>query len=123
MIHERLDETPFRDLLTPLRDICLALPEASETINFGSPWFRAGAKVFAIFSLHGGIPCVSFRAVPMERGALLEDARITPTPYMHHNGWLTLRLDAGVDWDEVEELVVDSYRLQALRRMVRALDG
>ena len=42
---------------------------------------------------------------------------------MHHQGWLTLRLDEWVDWDEVEELVLDSYRVQALKRMLRALDG
>ena len=123
MVHERLDEAPFLHLLTPLREICLALPEANETSNFGHPWFRAGAKVFAIFGVHDGTPGVSFRAVPMERETLLEDSRVTPTPYMHHNGWLTLRLDVAVDWDEVEELVLDSYRQQALRRMVRALDG
>ena len=123
MVHERLDEAPYRHLLTPLRELCLGLPESNETINFGSPWFRAGAKVFAIFGVHEGVPGVSFRADPLGREALLDDSRFTPTPYMHHNGWLTLRLDRTVDWDEVEELVVDSYRLQALKRMLRALDG
>jgi hypothetical protein len=41
---------------------------------------------------------------------------------MWHNGWLTLRLDDPVDWDEVDELLVDSYRSQALKRMLRALE-
>jgi predicted DNA-binding protein (MmcQ/YjbR family) len=123
VVHERLDERPWLHLLTPLREICLALPEANETINFGHPWFRAGKKVFAIFGLGDDRPGVSFRADPMARELLLDDARFVPTPYMHHNGWLTLRLEAAVDWDEVEELVVDSYRQQALKRMVRALDS
>jgi predicted DNA-binding protein (MmcQ/YjbR family) len=123
MVHEQLDETPWLHVLGPVREICLALPEANETSNFGSPWFRAGNRVFAIFEVHDGTPRVSFRAVPMEREALLADPRIVPTPYMHHNGWLTLRLAAPVDWDAVEELLVDSYRLQALRRMLRALDA
>jgi hypothetical protein len=34
-----------------------------------------------------------------------------------------LRLEQPVDWEEVEELLIDSYRMQALKRMLRALDG
>ncbi len=33
----------------------------------------------------------------MAREQLLEDERFFPTPYMHHNGWLTLRLDGEID--------------------------
>ena len=123
MVHERLDEDPWLHVLEPLRAICLSLPEANETINFGTPWFRAGKKVFAIFGADDDGPAVSFRADPMARELLLEDGRFFPTPYMWHNGWLTLRLDEPVDWDEVEELLQDSYRSQALKRMLRALDG
>lgn len=123
MEHERLDEGPWLHLLEPLREICLSLPEANETINFGHPWFRAGKKVFAIFTVReDGAADVSFRADPLARELLLEDERVMPTPYMHHHGWLSLRLDEPVEWDEVEELLLDSYRQQALRRMVRALE-
>ncbi len=59
----------------------------------------------------------------MAREQLLEDERFFPTPYMHHNGWLTLRLDGEIDWGEVENLLLDSYRQQVLKRMVKALDG
>jgi predicted DNA-binding protein (MmcQ/YjbR family) len=121
--HPVLDETPWLHLLHPLRAICLALPEAVETRNFGSPWFRAGRRVFAIFEALGDGPTLSFRAAPLQREALLADPRFRPTRYMHHHGWLTLRLDAPVDWDELADLLRDSYRQQALRRMLKALDG
>ncbi len=123
MVHERLDEPPWQHLLGPLREICLALPEAHETRNFDSPWFRAGKKVFAIFNVRDDGPAVSFRAEPMQRAELLAEERFSPTPYMHHHGWVSLRLEEPVDWDEVEELLLDSYRQQALKRMLRALDG
>ena len=123
MVHERIDETEWGDLLEPLREICLSLPEANETINFGHPWFRAGKKVFAMFNAGDDGPRVSFRADPVTWDALLEDGRFAPAPYMHHHGWLTLRLDQSVDWGELEELLLDSYRLQALKRMLRALDA
>ena len=123
MVHEPLDEGLWLPILGPLREFCLSLPEAIETLNFGRPWFRAGKRVFAIFDVGEGGPGVSFRADPMAREHLLEDGRCYPTPYMWHNGWLTLRLEEPIDWDEVEELLLDSYRLQALRRMLRELDG
>jgi hypothetical protein len=38
--------------------------------------------------------------------------------YMHHHGWVGLRLDLeSVDWDEVEGLVVESYLLVAPKRL------
>jgi predicted DNA-binding protein (MmcQ/YjbR family) len=123
VVHERLNEQPWLHLLTPLRAFCLSLPETKETVNFGHPWFRAGQKVFAIFGVDDDQARVSFRADPDTRATLLSDPRFYPTPYMHHNGWLSLRLDASVDWDELEELLLDSYRIQALKRMLRALDG
>jgi predicted DNA-binding protein (MmcQ/YjbR family) len=37
---------------------------------------------------------------------------------MHHHGWVGLRLDrASVDWQEVEEIVVESYLLVAPKRL------
>ena len=47
----------------------------------------------------------------------------SPTPYIHQHGWVTRRLAEPVDWDEVEQHLLDSYRLQALKRMLRALDA
>jgi predicted DNA-binding protein (MmcQ/YjbR family) len=123
MEHERVDEAAWRHLLDPLRDICLSLPEANETVNFGAPWFRAGKRVFAIFARDGDEATVWFRTEPLAREALLEDGRFTPAPYMHRHGWLATALDDDTDWGELEELLVDSYRLQALKRMLRALDG
>ena len=43
-------------------------------------------------------------------GALEGDPRITPTPYMARNGWLSLRLDEHTDWDEARDLLRHSYR-------------
>jgi predicted DNA-binding protein (MmcQ/YjbR family) len=38
--------------------------------------------------------------------------------YVGPKGWVSLRLDFGsVDWDEVAELVLDSYRLVAPKRL------
>jgi len=41
--------------------------------------------------------------------------------YMGHNGWIALDAERGVNWDEVESLVIDSYRHFALKRMLDVL--
>jgi len=47
-------------------------------------------------------------------------ARFYLPAYIGPRGWIALRLDTGkVDWDEVAELVMGSYRLIAPKRMVK----
>ena len=54
--------------------------------------------------------------------AALDPARYYLPQYMSHRGWIALRLDAGkVDWSEVEELVSESYRLIAPKRLAAAV--
>ena len=42
--------------------------------------------------------------------------------YVGHRGWVGLRLDVGrVNWEELTELVVGSYRLVAPKTLVKPL--
>jgi hypothetical protein len=43
-------------------------------------------------------------------------------PYVGHRGWLGVRLDRGIGWDEVAELCQDAYRAAAPPTLVRRLD-
>jgi predicted DNA-binding protein (MmcQ/YjbR family) len=116
------DDDPY---LTELRAVCLRLPESVEVEAWGRPTFRAGKKMFAVFSGIDERPWgVIFKPEPDERPALLGDERFYAPPYFGPGGWLALDFDAApVDWDEVGELVESSYRQVALKRMLKALDG
>ena len=109
--------------LKELREVCLALPEATEVEAWGRPTFRAG-KIFALFSGTEARPFgVIFKPQSDERAALLEESRFYAPPYYGPSGWLALDFDAApVDWEEVAELVEESYRQMALKRMLKALD-
>lgn len=122
--HPRMyrDDDPF---LTELRSICLRLPESAEVEAWGRPTFRAGKKLFAVFtgSQDEDRYSVVFKPEPDERPALLADQRFYVPPYFGPSGWLGLDLGAArVDWDEVAELMESSYRQVALKRMLRTLD-
>ena len=110
--------------LADVRRVCLALPESVEVEAWGRPTFRAGKKIFAMFTgSEDDRHTVIFKPDVDERPALLGDERFYSPPYWGPSGWLGLDLTAGpVDWDEVAELVETSYRQVALKRMVNALD-
>lgn len=122
MTHPRMydDGDP---LLTGVRALASAFPESAEVESWGRPTFRAGRKIFAVFGTHVSPHGLVLRPDEDEREALLADPRFSSPPYFGPSGWLALDLDAApVDWDEVAELLDDSYRQVALRRMLQALD-
>jgi predicted DNA-binding protein (MmcQ/YjbR family) len=116
------DDEPY---LAELRKILLAFPEAVEVEAWGRPTFRAGRKIFAVFSGTDERPWgLIFKPDSDERASLLEDERFYPPPYFGPSGWLALDFEAApVDWDEVRELADASYRQVALKRMLRALEA
>jgi hypothetical protein len=122
MSHPRTysDDDPF---LADLRRLALALPEAAEVEAWGRPTFRAGKKMFGMFTHHDGHGhAVVFKPDLPERPALVDDPRFFVPPYLGPSGWLALDFAvAPVDWREVAELLEASYRQVALKRMLKKL--
>ena len=98
-------------MIERLRKICLALPGAAETTNFGHPFFRFKNKPFCVFHGKKEEPAIAFKVLKSETAIFLEDARFFKTPYMHHNGWVSLQAKGKLDWKEIKELVQASYEL------------
>ena len=109
--------------LVRLTKACLALPESSRELAGRHARFHVRDKTFAWYldDHHGdGIVSVSCKMALDENRevAALDPARFYLPAYMAHRGWIALRLDAGkIDWSEVAELVADSYRLVAPKRL------
>lgn len=114
---------PEARALERLSEICMALPEAERVIHSRHAQFSVRGKKFAYFldDHHGdGILSVCCRAEPGENTALVasDPARFYLPAYIAHRGWVALRLDREpLDWSEVGELVTDSYRLVAPKRL------
>lgn len=108
--------------LQHVRTICSKLPEMHEVEAWGHPTFRAGKKMFAAV---GGPtpdePTLGLKVGFERQDELLEDSRFFPTPYSAHQGWVSIRLDAKTDWDEIASLLVEAYRQVALKRMLKLL--
>ena len=115
--------------ITRLRKMCLAMPEAHEVEAWGKPTFRIRNKLFAMYASadthHGtGRPAVWCKAAPGNQSLMVraEPDRFFVPPYVGPSGWVGIHLDDDVDWDQLAELIRDSYRLIAPKRLARSLD-
>jgi hypothetical protein len=115
-------------ILARLREVCLALPEVTERLSHGSPtWFVRGKKTVATYAdnHHGdGRLAIWCPAPPGAQGALVteEPDRFFVPAYVGHRGWLGVRLDRDLDWDEVAGIIEDAYRLVAPKKLIAELD-
>lgn len=128
MAHPRMydEDDP---LLARVRALCLAYPEAGERESHGRPVFFAGKRAFAQYGIRGEDDRrLLVHPDDGDREALLQHPRVSVPPYLGPAGWLgfELREADGLpppDWQEMAELVDDSYRRVALVRMLRALEA
>jgi hypothetical protein len=115
------------DALTRVRTLCLSLPETTERLSHGAPtWFVRGKKTFVMYldDHHGDGRLALWCAAPPDVQSTLvseEPERFFVPPYVGTRGWLGVRLDVDVDWDEVAGIVEDAYRMVAPKRLVAAL--
>jgi predicted DNA-binding protein (MmcQ/YjbR family) len=114
--------------LLRLRKLCLALPEAHEVEAWGEPTFRVRNKLFAMYAAPnnhhgGGRPAVWCKAAPGNQALMVraEPARYFVPPYVGPSGWVGIWLDRNPDWSEVRDLLCDSYRLVAPRKLTALL--
>jgi len=117
-----------KDTLETLRQLCLALPETTERLSHGEPtWFVRGKKTFVMYANHHHDDRLAFWCAAPDgaQEALVgsEPERFFVPPYVGHRGWLGVRLDVPVDWDQIADLVTDAYRVVAPRKLVAELDA
>jgi hypothetical protein len=118
------------DLAGRLREICLALPVVTERPSHSAPtWFVQDKKSFVTLWATGhhaiDFPHLWCAGLPGVQEALAGSSpdRFFRPPYVGHRGWIGVRLDGAVDWDEIAELCADAYRAVAPARLIAELDA
>lgn len=118
------DDVPD-DIEALVRKRCLALPEAYEERAWvGTRWMvrkRTFAHVLGVEVDAGPLVVLSFRSA----GEELDTLRGAGHPFFVL-GWgrdaLGLVLDADTDWDEVRELVTESFCVLAPKKLIALID-
>jgi hypothetical protein len=112
--------------LERLREICLGLPETSERLSHGAPTFFVREKrafLMVLTDHHGDGRFAIWCAAADGLQAMLVNAdpeRFFVPPYVGHRGWLGVRLDRALDWDEVAGIAEDAYAEVAPAQLVAA---
>jgi len=115
-------------VLERLRTVCLSLPETTERPSHGAPsFFVRGKKCFLMLldDHHGDGRFAIWCAAPPGNQELLVQAdpdRFFRPPYVGHRGWLGVRLNDGIDWDELEGIVEDAFATVAPKTLLRSLN-
>jgi hypothetical protein len=112
--------------LERVRKICAAWPETTEKEAWGTPTFRVRDKMFAMYAEdhHGdgrvAIWCKAGLGVQEALVATDSTSFFVP-PYVGVKGWLGVRLDLDVDWDEIGDILADAYQMTAPPKLAAAL--
>jgi predicted DNA-binding protein (MmcQ/YjbR family) len=121
------------DIVERVRTLCLALPEVTVRVDVSLTSARSTAHSFDIRrrsfcllvaregSAGKAVPMLFLRADPSEREALLSIGR----PYFPSGAGrnrIVVVLSDGTDWEEIRELVTDSYRTVAPKKLTALLD-
>ena len=113
-------------IMAPLRAICLPHPEAVEAEAFGTPTFQVRSKNFAMVHKPDARVSVWCKAPPGAQEAYIasEPERYYKPPYLGPKGWIAAWIspECDPDWDAIAEIVDESYRLIAPKRLVGLLD-
>jgi hypothetical protein len=104
--------------LARLRALCLAMPNATESINHGRPAFYVRDKTFVMFMddhHRDGRLAIWCKAPPGAQSMIVEGdpERYFVPPYVGPSGWIGARLDRRPDWSAIEALVAESYAMTA----------
>jgi hypothetical protein len=114
------------DLEAGVRAICMALPQVTERLSHGSLGFFVG-KQFVMLWPAGHhdqrFPHLWCAAPAGAQDSLVAASpeRVFRPPYVGARGWLGLRLDGEVDWEEVQMFCEDAYRTVAPQQLVQRL--
>jgi predicted DNA-binding protein (MmcQ/YjbR family) len=95
-----------------IREICLALPGATEQITWGDDLtFRVAGKIFAVTVLKPAPVWLSFKCSAENFAELTERAGIIPAPYLARAQWVALQEKDALPEQELAALLRASYEL------------
>src|SRR4051812_27981730 len=113
---------PFHDRLL---QIVLRLPGAYEDRPWGSVHCKVAGKIFVGWGRHDdGEMGLGFR-VDLELQSMLvaSDPRFKIAKYVGQYGGVDMRIGPKPNWDEIEQFIVESYRIIAPKKLVKELDA
>lgn len=104
-----------------VKKLALALPQVEERLTWEEPTFRVRNKIFAMFAEEQKALWV--KSTHDEQRALchMDPETFFVPPYVGKSGWVGIRYRT-VDRDELQELLIEAWRMTAPKRLLYAYD-
>jgi hypothetical protein len=123
------------EILARIRLVCLDLPEAREEVAWAGVRWCVGKKNFAhVLAIADGWPPAYAKAAGTQGPACVLTFRLSPqhcsatrfrrAPFFRPVWFPNIAgvlIDATTDWDEIDALIRDSYRVLAPRKLVERM--
>jgi predicted DNA-binding protein (MmcQ/YjbR family) len=111
---ERVKSAEELAILERLRQLCGTLPEVEESVDgHGHTSFRVAGKPFVMM---GSMRLwLGIKSDPISQDVLVRSGRWV----RGQHGWVSVADFGALDWEEIEELVRDAWRLTAPKRLVK----
>jgi hypothetical protein len=107
--------------LDQVRRICLALPDANERASHGAPTFFVRDKRSFVTYMDNhhddgrlALWCASSSDVQQMLTTSRPEQFFVPA-YVGHLGWIGVRLDRDLSWDEIARLIADAHSVVTAR--------
>jgi len=115
------------DVFAEVQAVCVGLPEVTENPAWAGTQWRVRNRVFAhvitVDFPDGPVTALTFRSSGDELDALRRGGHPFYRPAWGADAvGLVLDTDTGVDWDDVRQLLTESYCVVAPRKLVAQLD-
>jgi YjbR len=118
-----------KGILERVHALCLALPEVTVRVDESLAATRSTAfafdirrRPFCLLVAKADLPLIVLRAERGEREALLHVGRPFFAPRGGRRDRIGVLLGEDTDWEEIRELVTDSYRMLAPKKLSALLD-
>lgn len=108
------------ELIERVRQVALALPDATEKLSHGAPTFFAGGRVFVMIDDNhhrSGHVAAWCNAPPGAQESLVaaDPKHFFVPPYVGKGGWLGVRLDSGLRWPVISDLIRQAHETTMLK--------
>jgi predicted DNA-binding protein (MmcQ/YjbR family) len=123
------DRYPFGVQPDPFHERLLAivksLPGAFEDRPWGSVHCKVAGKIFVGWGRQddGGMSIGFKTDKELQTMLVSSDPRFTVAAYVGKHGWVDMKPGPAPNWGEVEQFILQSYRMIAPRKLVKELDG
>ena len=112
-------------MLQELRKIFERLPGITEERDgFGHFTFKVGKKTLAMLGEEAEKPSLGLKTDLHTQAVLIKRSDFIKTPYVGQHGWVTTSGTVmNLDWETIEQVVRDTYRAVAPKKLLQQLDG